>query len=137
MPRRAVPVIVDHVGDIAALIARNEHFIEACRSGSWESLREIIGGDFGYLDGRTGETWNQARYITDLRDNATPSLAIDEVVIHVAGNTASVSARTHRDTRPHRPNRYLDTYERRYGRWLCVHACVWPLPEGTGATVAP
>jgi ketosteroid isomerase-like protein len=137
LPWRAVAVTVDRVDDIAALIASNEHFIEACRRGSWESLREILGDDFCYLDGRTGETWNQNRYVTDLRNNPAPSLAIDEVVIHVAGNTATVSARTHSDGRPRRSNRYLDTYERRDGRWLCVHACVWPLPEGGGAMVVP
>jgi uncharacterized protein DUF4440 len=125
------------VNDIAALTARNEHFIQACHQGSWEQLRQILGGDFRYLDGRTGEVWDEDRYARDLRDNPAPSLAIDEVVIQVAGNTAGVSARTHSDTRPHRHNRYLDTYERRDGHWRCVHACVWPLPEQSGDTVGP
>jgi len=134
LPSVATVVAVD---DIAALTARNKHFIDACRPGSWQQLRQILGGDFRYLDGRTGQVWDQNRYAVDLRHNPAPSLAIDEVVIHVAGNTGTVSARTRSDTRPHRHNRYLDTYERRDGRWLCVHACVWPLPEHSGATVAP
>ncbi len=123
--------------DIAVLSAHNEHFIDACRQGSWEQLRPILGSDFRYLDGRTGECWDQIRYAADLRHHPAPSLTIDEVVIHVAGNTAVVSARTRSDTRPGRRNRYLDTYERRDGHWLCVHACVWPLPDPGADTVAP
>jgi hypothetical protein len=59
------------VDDVAALIAHNEHFIESWRRGSWECRREILGRDFGYLDGRTGEMWDQNRYVADLP--ATPS----------------------------------------------------------------
>lgn len=125
------------VDDIAALAAHNEYFIEACRGESWEQLRVILGGDFQYLDGRTGESWDEDRYVSDLRENPTPSLVIDQVAIHVAGDTACVSARTRSGTRAGRANRYLDTYERRDGQWLCVHACVWPLPEVDGDTVAP
>jgi hypothetical protein len=137
LPRRCRPVTVVRVDVIAALTARNEQFIQACRQGSWEQLRQILGSDFRYLDGCTGRVWDADRYIADLRDNPAPSLAIDEVVIHVAGDTATVSARTRSDARPQRHNRYLDTYERRDGHWLCVHACVWPLPGRTGDTVGP
>jgi hypothetical protein len=49
------------------------------------------------------------------------------VRVHIDGDTAVVSARSF--SRPGRFNRYVDTYERRDGRWLCVHACVWPLQE--------
>lgn len=80
--------------DTAELVARNEHFIAACRRGSWTQLRPILGADFRYLDGRTGNLWNQPSYISDLEANPAPSLAIDEVVVHVAGDTAVVSART-------------------------------------------
>lgn len=124
------------VDDITALRAHNEHFIEACRQGSWEQLRPILGSDFQYLDGRTGEAWDEDRYVSDLRDNPAPSLAIDQIAIHVAGDTACVSART-RSAPTGSGNRYLDTYERRGGRWVCVHACVWPLPPADGDTVAP
>jgi hypothetical protein len=122
--------------DVAALIARNDEFIEACRNGSWAQLRPVLAGEFRYLDGRTGEPWDEPRYIADLEQHAAPSLAIDGVVMHVAGNTAVVSARTTSSTRPGKANRYVDTYERRDGEWLCVHACVWPLPDGV-ATVVP
>jgi Domain of unknown function (DUF4440) len=124
------------VDDIATLTERNEHFIAACRAGSWERLRPILGTDFRYLDGRTGEVWDEARYVADLRTNPAPSLVIDELAIHVAGDTATVSARTG-GAIPGRCNRYLDTYERRAGEWLCVHACVWPLPDAGGDTVSP
>jgi hypothetical protein len=33
-------------------------------------------------------------------------------------------------TRPGRFNRYVDTHARRDGRWMCVHASVWPLLVG-------
>lgn len=121
--------------DVAQLEARNQEFIAACREGSWARLHPILDAGFQYLDGGTGQVWDLARYAADLRANPAPSLWIDEVVIHVAGQTATVSARTHSDTRPGRANRYLDTYTRRGEGWLCVHACVWPLaadePEWT------
>lgn len=112
------------------LTAHNDHFIEACRQGSWEMLQLVLWTDFAYLDGATGEPWDQQRYIDDLRANPSPALSIDEVAIHVAGGTALVSARS--CSRPGRHNRYLDTYERRGGEWRCVHACVWPLPDAVG-----
>ena len=123
--------------DVAVLLARNDQFIEACRRGSWRELRPILGADFRYLDGRTGEVWDETRYVADLEQHPAPTLAIDDVVVHLAGDTAVVSARTTSPTRPGRANRYLDTYERRQGEWLCVHACVWPLPDPAVATVTP
>lgn len=121
--------------DIAALAAYNERFIDACRHGSWEQLRVILGSDFRYLDGQTGEAWDEARYVADLREHPAPSLMIDEVVIHVAGDTATVSARSASGPRASQYNRYLDTYARRDGSWVCVHACVWPLTDEGGITV--
>jgi hypothetical protein len=52
----------------------------------------------------------------------------DQVVIHVDGDTAIVSARS-RPCAGHY-NRYLDSYRRRGDGWVCVHACVWPLAGG-------
>lgn len=122
------------VDDIEALTAHNEHFIQACRQGSWDMLRTILDDGFRYLDGRTGEQWDPDRYIADLRDHPAPTLTIDEVRIHVAGNAAQVSARTHR-TGSAQLHRYLDSYVRRDGQWVCTHACVWPLPSTAGDTV--
>jgi len=127
----------DDMDDVDVLTARNEHFIEACRQGSWERLRMIVGSDFHYLDGRTGERWDQDRYVTDLRDHPSPTLTIDQVAIQIAGDTATVSARTSSHPGSGRYNRYLDTYARRDGQWVCVHACVWPLPDDGADTVAP
>lgn len=107
--------------DEAALRELNEQFIEAFRQGSWELLQPVLSPSFSYLDGRTGEVWPEDRYIENLRSNPVPDLAIDQVVVHVDGDTAIVSARTSR------PGRYVDTYTRRDGQWKCVHACVWPL----------
>ncbi|MGH2451441.1 MAG: nuclear transport factor 2 family protein [Candidatus Limnocylindria bacterium] len=105
----------------------NLQFIDAFRQGSWEMLEPILSPSFAYLDGATGEIWDQERYKEDLRDHPAPSLAIDQVVVHADGNTAVVSART--STRPGRYNRYVDPYERRDNGWVCVHACVWPLHD--------
>jgi hypothetical protein len=124
------------VDDVTALTARNDHFIEACRLGSWELLRVILADDFRYLDGRTGEVWSQDRYVADLRNHPAPTLAFDELAIHVAGDTATVSARSSDATQSGPGNRYLDTYERRDGEWLCVHACVWPLSSDGDVTVS-
>lgn len=118
--------------DIAELTARNEHFIEACRQGSWEMLQTILAPEFAYLDGVTGQVWDEQRYVADLRASPAPSLAIDEVAIHVAGDTATVSARTRSRARPGGQNRYLDSYVRRAEGWMCVHACVWRLPDALG-----
>jgi Domain of unknown function (DUF4440) len=111
--------------DAQTLTQLNLRFIEAFRQGSWELLEPILSRSFSYLDGATGEVWAQARYIEELRNNPAPALAIDEVVMHIDGDTAVVSARTSRQ--PGRYSRYVDTYQRRDSGWLCVHACVWPL----------
>ena len=111
--------------DRQALEELNLQFIEAFRQGSWELLEPILSDSFSYLDGATGEVWGQERYRDNLRRNPSPSLAIDQVVVHTDGNTAIVSARTSRQ--PGRYGRYVDTYERRGDGWVCVHACVWPL----------
>jgi ketosteroid isomerase-like protein len=113
------------VDDGQTLTELNARFIEAFRQGSWELLAPILSPSFAYLDGATGETWAHDRYVENLRGNPAPSLEIDQVVVHVDGNTAVVSARTSRA--PGRYRRYVDTYERRGDGWLCVHACVWPL----------
>lgn len=110
--------------DVEVLTALNLRFIEAFRKGSWELLEPILSPGFAYLDGATGEVWDQDRYVADVR-TGLPTLDIDQVVVHVDGDTAVVSARS--STRPGRYNRYVDTYERRGGGWLCMHACVWPL----------
>lgn len=113
--------------DSKALTELNLQFIDACRQGSWELLEPILSPSFSYLDGATGEVWTQERYVNDLRSNPAPSLAIDQVAVHVDGDTAVVSARTSRG--PDTYNRYVDTYERRDNGWICVHACVWPLHD--------
>ncbi len=121
-----------HGGDVDDRVL-NEEFAAACRAGSRERLRVIVGEGFRYLDGRTGQRWDEARYVAGLRAHPSPSLRFDQAGIHVAGQTAAVSARTRSDDRPGRANRYLDTCARRDGRWWCVHACGWPLAPGDGA----
>jgi hypothetical protein len=111
--------------DRAQLEELNERFIEAFRQGSWELLEPILAPAFSYLDGATGEVWQHERYVDNLRSHAVPALALDQVVIHVDGDTAVVSGRTSRQAGSFR--RYVDTYERRAEGWRCVHACVWPL----------
>ncbi len=103
----------------------NEQFIEAFRQGSRELLEPILAPTFSYLDGSTGEVWEHARYVDSLRSHPAPALELDQVVIHVDGDTAIVSGRTNRGAGNYK--RYLDTYERRADGWRCVHACVWPL----------
>ncbi len=114
--------------DVKTLTKLNLQFIEAFRQGSWELLEPILSPSFSYLDGATGEVWEHERYVENLRSNAAPALTIDQVVVHVDGSTAVVSARSSRQ--PGRYSRYVDTYERRGESWRCVHACVWPLQEG-------
>jgi hypothetical protein len=113
------------VDDAARLTELNARFIEAFRQGSWELLAPILSPSFSYLDGATGEVWAHDRYVDNLRNNPSSALAVDQLAVHVDGDTGVVSARTSR--RPGRYSRYIDTYERRADDWLCVHACVWPL----------
>lgn len=88
-------------------------------------LHPVLSPGFRYLDGVTGEVADMDDYIKDLEANPSPSLAIDQVTIHLTDSTAVVSARTSNDSGRH--NRYIDTYHREGDEWLCVHACVWPL----------
>lgn len=111
--------------DVVQLRELNDRFIAACRLGSWEGLRPVLSDRFAYVDGGTGERWELQRYIADLRENPIPTLAIDQVDIHVAGDTAGVSART--SSGNGRFNRYLDVYAREADGWRCVQASVWPL----------
>jgi hypothetical protein len=122
---RAAFAILPSMDDKQALLELNEQFIDAFRNGSWEQLRPVLSPSFSYLDGASGEVWEMDRYIENLRANPSPSLAIDQVVVHVDGNTTVVSARSSRQSGTY--SRYVDTYERRVDNWLCVHACVWPL----------
>ena len=115
--------------DATQLERLNEQFIEAFRRGSWELLEPILAPSFSYLDGATGEVWEHARYVDSLRSHPAPALALDQVVIHVDGDTAVVSGRTSRA--PGSYKRYLDTYDRGPDGWRCVHACVWPLAGAT------
>lgn len=109
--------------DDELLHALNERFIDACREGSWEQLQEILDPAFRYVDGGSGALWDMHDYIADLRANPSPGLRVDQVVVHVAGNTAGVSARTSNGSGRH--NRYLDVYQRTPDGWACVQACVW------------
>ena len=112
--------------DLDVLTKLNLQFIEAWRQASWELLEPILSPSFSYLDGATGEVWAHEQYVQALRDNPAPALVIDQVRVHVDGDTAVASARSSRQAG--RYSRYVDTYERRDNQWLCVHACVWPLP---------
>jgi Domain of unknown function (DUF4440) len=111
--------------DLDDLTQLNLRFIDAWRKGSWELLAPILTPTFGYLDGARGELWELPRYIEVLRASAEPGLSIDQVAIHIAGELAAVSARSHRP--PDRHSRYLDSYVRTEEGWRCYHACVWPI----------
>jgi len=116
--------------DTKPLKELNERFIEAFRQGSWDMLEPILSRTFSYLDGATGEVWTHEQYVENLESHPAPALSIDQLSIHVDGDSAFVSARTSRE--PGVYNRYLDTYARSDEGWLCVHACVWPLHERAG-----
>lgn len=124
-----------HADDEAVLRALNERFIEAFRQGSWELLEPILSPSFAYLDGATGEVWSHERYVDNLRAHPAPVLRIDQVAVHVDGDTAVVSARTSRTLGRH--GRYVDTYARRAAGWECVHACVWPLAPAESSDARP
>ncbi len=111
--------------DISVLQELNDRFIEAWRQGSWDLLEPILTPTFAYMNGATGEPVARSRYIDMLRQGAQPELQIDQLLVHVAGDAAVVSARS--SSRPGHYNRYVDSYIRHEGAWLCMHATVWPL----------
>jgi hypothetical protein len=111
--------------DTTELESLNGQFIDAFRRGSWEMLAPILTTDFVYLDGASGQTWELERYEANLRSHPVEGLAYDQVAIHVSGDNAVVSARTHRPGGSY--GRYVDSYRREEGVWRCFHACVWPL----------
>ena len=111
--------------DVVVLTELNDRFIEAFRHGSWAMLEPILAPTFAYLNGRTGAVQQLPDYIGDLEGHPLPSLTIDEVAVHVDGDTAFVSARTTGGNAKY--SRYIDTYARTENGWACVHACVWPL----------
>jgi ketosteroid isomerase-like protein len=113
------------VGDTQVLLELNDQFIEAFRKGSWKMLEPILSPSFAYLDGNTGEVTELEAYAKSLDGSPVPDLTFDQVVVHVDGDAAVVSART--SVTPGRYSRYVDSYERRDGRWTCYHACVWRL----------
>lgn len=106
----------------------NLQFIDAWRKGAWELLDPILSPEFTYLDGTTGEVTDRIGYQADVETGAAPTIGIDQVVVHVDGSVAVVSARSFRGPSPEKFKRYVDTYELRDDGWVCVHACVWPLP---------
>src|ERR1039457_4618807 len=112
--------------DVSQLLELNEQFIDACRKGSWDMLRPILSPSFGYIDGTTGEVWERQQYIDDIEGQPAPGLGIDQVAVHVDGDTAGVSARGLGRPAGRSPGSG-DTYEGRAGGWRCVHAGVWPL----------
>lgn len=114
--------------DDELLRALNDCFIAACREGSWEKLQQVLDPSFRYVDGASGELWPMDDYIADLRAHPSPQLEIDQVVVHVVGDTAGVSARTSNGTDRH--NRYLDVYQHTVDGWACVQVCVWPAGAG-------
>jgi len=116
------------VDDTQVLVELNDQFIEAFRQGSWKMLEPILSTSFAYLDGNTGEVTERDAYAKSLEGSPVPSLTFDQVVVHVDGDAAVVSART--SVQPGRYSRYVDSYERRDSRWTCYHACVWRLQQG-------
>jgi ketosteroid isomerase-like protein len=111
--------------DVRTLTEINTRFLGAWQVGSREQLGLVLDPDFVYFDGVTGETTDRDGYMARLT-GPVASLAFDQTLVHVFGDTAVVTARTTRDGTSY--NRYVDTYRRAEGGWRCVHGCLWPVP---------
>ena len=111
--------------DDRRLTELNFQFIEAWRVGSVELLDEVLDAEFIYLNGATGETADRAAYVARLT-GPNPTIRVDDVRVHVFGDTAVATGRTTRDGTAFM--RYVDSWRRRDGRWTCVHGCNWPVP---------
>lgn len=113
--------------DTQALIDLNDRFIDACRQGSWEKLQQVLTPGFSYTNGNTGEVLDIEPYSKLV--TPAPDLVIDQVVVHVDGDAGIVSARS--SAMPGTYSRYVDSYRRVDGEWLCYHASVWRLQPTT------
>ena len=113
--------------DTQRLTELNEQFIGGFRTGSLEQVDAVLAPDFVYLDGVTAETRDRSAYLATMT-GPSPTLAVDQVVVHVSGDVAVVAGRITRDGATFR--RYVDTWARRPDDrdWTCVHGCLWPLP---------
>lgn len=111
--------------DERTLTDLNWQFIESWRIGDVEMLDGVLDEDFIYLDGVTGRTADRATYRAGLTGPAE-TLAVDDVRVHLFGDTAVVTGRTTRDGMAFK--RYVDTWRRVDGRWTCVHGGLWPVP---------
>lgn len=114
--------------DARTLTELNTRFIDAFRLGSIEMLDSVLDDGFVYLDGATGRIADRAAYRATLT-GPTPTLAVDDVRVHVFGDTAVVTGRTTRDGASFK--RYVDTWRRTGDRWTCVHGGLWPVPGET------
>jgi Domain of unknown function (DUF4440) len=122
--------------DTKVLTELNTQFIDAFRQGSWELLEPILSPSFRYLDGATGEAWAQERYVEYLRGSPAPALALDQVVVHVDGNTAVVSARTSRHPGGIQPVRgHVRAKRRRLGLHPRLRLAVDGSPLGLDGTL--
>ncbi len=113
--------------DTQRLLELNEQFIGGFRAGLREQVEPLLAPDFVYLDGVTAERRDRAGYLGTMT-GPSPTLAVDQVVVHVSGDVAVVAGRITRDGTSFR--RYVDTWVRRSddAGWSCVHGCLWPLP---------
>lgn len=114
------------VDDELELRARNERFIGAFRIGSLEDLDAVLDPSFVVVDGTTGAYADREAYRARLT-GPVPGLALDDVAVHVTGDTAVVTGRTTRDGA--RFARYVDVWRRTDDGWRCVLGCNWPVVE--------
>lgn len=115
--------MTDEERDLRAL---NDRFIGAFRIGSIEDLDAVLDPSFVVVDGTTGVYADRAAYRARLT-GPIPDLRLDDVSVHVTGDTAVVTGRTTRDGA--RFLRYVDVWRRTADGWRCVLGCNWPVPD--------
>jgi ketosteroid isomerase-like protein len=121
--------------DDASQVERLEReLVRAIGAKDLESYDRIVAPDYVVVTAAGPET-SKAQVMDQYRsgERGYTDLAIDEVKVHVFGDTAVVTARTLGSRQEHgtsTPNRvrYLRVYARRGGRWQAVTQMSAPLP---------
>jgi uncharacterized protein (TIGR02246 family) len=112
-------------GDLAALVALNDDYIDAVRTSNVSRFSEILADDF-LCTLADGSLIDRAQFLANAAAPTTAlGLQVHDVRVRLLGDDVAIvhaaTAFTHPDGRPGR-GRYTDVWARRNGQWVAVAA---------------
>lgn len=124
--------------DEAALLELNQRWLQSYPGKDVDTLDRILADDFIQYRAQTGERTGKAAFLAGVREGKAviESVESDEVWVHIDGDTALVTGRSHlvrrsAEGRTKVINRYLDVYVKRDGIWRAIAAKVTRVGEET------